>query len=249
VPSCACSKNWRAWRRAPAPERSPGKREAGRRSAALLAACLLIAAGLAACALFGVPEFPPELAAPLRAPGRLFVVYDPWAVLGFGHTGLIVADPSGAGFHRFDQYASSEIDFETRAARGQTRFWEALTARLPPLAGYTRELVTRRSAFSAAALVDGGEYAVPVQVEPGALRAIHGAAEARFREAALLESPRARRYFLFTNNCQTFIQDLLRAGGLPEAEYFPKHLMETYLAQYRSRGADGGGGIDGGTAR
>ena len=192
-------------------------------------------ASLGACSQFGIPDFPPELRPPLQAPGELFVVYHPDAVLGFGHTGLIIAHPEAAGFERYDQYASSEIDYERRHLAGETWFWEALTARLPPLAGGTREYVTRRSASSAGELVNANEFAVPVAVDPAARRAIQSAADARFRDASSLESPEARRYYLLTNNCQTFLIDLLRTGGLPEDEFFPKYLMETYLAQYRER--------------
>lgn len=201
-------------------------------------ACIVGGILLAGCAQFGIPDFPPELRSPLRAPGELFVVYHPQSVLGFGHTALIVAAPGGGEFVRYDQYASAEIAYERRVARGEAHFWEAVTSRLPSIGGYTREYVTRRRAPSAAALVGRAEYAVPVAVGAEARRRIYEAAEQRFAEAGELESSEARRYYLVQNNCQHFLLDLLHAGGIPEDHYFPKYLMEAVLEQYRTR--DGG---------
>jgi hypothetical protein len=198
---------------------------------------LLAAPALGACSQFGIPDFPPELHAPEQSEGALFVVYDPHAVLGFGHTGLIVARPDSPHFDRYDQYASTEIEYAQRAADGEAGFGEGFFARLPPFAGGTREFVTRHAAESPGALMGAHEFAVPVPAAPEAVAAIHSAAEARFHTAAVLESPQARRYYIFHNNCQHFVLDLLDAGGLDADDFFPKHLMETYLAAYRERGA------------
>lgn len=195
-------------------------------------------AALGACSQFGIPDFPPELRAPVQTPGELFVVYDPASVLGFGHTGLIVANPHAPGFDRYDQYASSEIALDLRRQEGRAWFWQAVTSRIPAIIGTTREYVTRRSAKAAGELMLATEFAVPVEADPASRRAIHAAAEARFSSAYVLESPDARRYFLLTNNCQSFLLDLLHSGGLPEDDYFPKHLMQTYLDRYRRRLAE-----------
>ncbi len=159
------------------------------------------------------------------------MTYHPHTVLGFGHTGVIVAAERPGGYLRYDQYASAEIAYGRRVARGEAAFWEGLTARLPSIFGFTREYVTRREGPSPAALLEPREYLVPIPaVDPAAVR---GAAEARHRDAARLEQPGAPRYYWTANNCQTFVRDLLRAGGPIHEESFPKHFVAAYLENFR----------------
>lgn len=178
------------------------------------------------CAQFGVPDLPPrpkigETLAPV------YVVYHPTTVLGFGHTGLMVAVASGRGYLRYDQYASAEIDYLRRNALGQTWFWEGLTARLPSIFGLTREFMTRRRAAFPWLLLGPGESMVPMPgVLPGPVRRV---AEARFRKADGLERESAPRYFWTANNCHHFVRDALRAGGAIPERTFPKHFIEDVL--------------------
>ena len=205
-----------------------------RRLGAAAGALWIGGVALAGCAQLGVPEAPVELRGHAPLEGELFLVYDPWAVLGFGHSGLIVADAAGGGYLRYDQYASSEIRYERRAAAGVAGFWEGFLERLPPLAGFTRGDVTRLAAPEATELVGPRELAIPIPAEGGGPGAVYAAAEARHRSASVLEAPAARRYYLFSNNCQHFVRDLLVAGGLPDPSYFPKWYAERLLARYRS---------------
>ena len=87
---------------------------------------LLAWLGTAGCATFGLPDFPVELRYPPRVVGALFVVYDPDAVMGFGHTGLILHDPACGLYLRYDQYASSEIAYGRRVREGTHRFWQVI---------------------------------------------------------------------------------------------------------------------------
>jgi hypothetical protein len=203
-------------------------------------AVLLAALTEAGCAQFGVPDVPAFRAEPDSRAGGLFLVYDPWAVLGFGHSGLIVADPEGEGFLRYDQYASSEIRYERAVARGTAGILDGFLERLPPFAGFTREYVTRLAAPHPQSLVGAVEYMIPIPAESGAAARVAVEAETRFRSASVLEAETARRYYLFTNNCQTFVRDLLTAGGLSDPPYFPKWHVEALLRE-RGRDAKPGG--------
>ena len=186
------------------------------------------------CAQFGVQEFPPGLRDPAAVRGTVFVAYQPYTVLGLGHTGVIVVGERPGGYLRFDQYASAEIAYGRRLAEGRAWFWEALTARLPSILGLTREVVTRRAGPAPAALLEPGELLVPVPgVAPGPVRA---AAEARFAMAGGLERESARRYFWSANNCHHFVRDVLRAGGPIHERYFPKHFVADTLAKGAASG-------------
>ena len=187
------------------------------------------------CAQFGLPPLPREWRGAAGVEGDLFIVYDPDAVLGLGHTGLILAEPGGEGWVRYDQYASAEIDYVRRARRGEAGFAEGITARLPSIFGFTKELVIRRLGQNPGDLVGSWEYAVPVRIDPSLRARIHRAAETRYAEAATLEQAEARTYYLLTNNCQHFLRDLLRAGDLAEEHYFPKNLVWAYLERYVDR--------------
>jgi len=200
-----------------------------------------LALALAGCAQFGVPEVPPELRAEARGEGELYIAYHPWSVLGFGHSGVIVADPGGGGYLRYDQYASSEIELEQRRSQDKAHFWEGFTARLPPLVGLTREFVTRRAAAEAELLLGSEELFIPVPLGSGNARSVHAAGEARHQEAARLDAPGARRYYLLSNNCQHFVRDLLRAAGMPDPPYFPKHHVERLISENRERAKNRGG--------
>ena len=212
----------------------PSKGYGAKRSRALrmLGMALLAWLGTAGCATFGLPEFPEELRHPPRVAGALFVVYDPDAVLGFGHTGLILHDPARGQYLRYDQYASSEIAYGRRIREGTHRFWQVVTSRLPAIFGATKEVVTRQSGASPAALVTPGELLVPVP-EPGMdMGAVLEAAEKRFQAASRLEQESAPDYYLLTNSCQHFLRSVLGAGGPIPDHYFPKHFVTHYLERY-----------------
>ena len=205
-----------------------------------LAFALCVAMLVGGCATFGLPDFPPETRHPPRLPGSLFVVYDPQAVLGFGHTGVILRVPGGRGFVRYDQYASSEVAYDLRLKRGTARFWETVTARLPAIFGFTRELVVRVEGLSLEGLVRPFEYLIPLPEGEFAKEKILAAAEMRFQSAARLEQPTARRYFLLANSCQHFVREVLGAGGPVLDNYFPKHFVADYLERYRATPEAGG---------
>ena len=192
------------------------------------------------CATFGLPDFPLETRYPPRLAGSLFVVYDPQAVLGFGHTGVILRAPGGRGFVRYDQYASSEVAYDRRLKRGTARFWETVTARLPAIFGFTREFVVRVEGLSLAGLVRPFEYLIPLPEEDFARPKILAAAEMRFQSAARLEQGTAKRYFLLANSCQHFVREVLGAGGPVLDNYFPKHFVADYLERYRATPEAGG---------
>jgi hypothetical protein len=191
---------------------------------------VLLVVLLAGCSQLGLPAFPPELRRPEGLRGEVFVVYDPYTVLGFGHTGLIVgASPSGRYF-RYDQYASAEIAYGEHLREGRAGFLEGVTARLPSIFGLTREVIFRREGSSPAALLAPGEYLVPLAgLDPGAVRR---AAQARYETAAgTLERASARRYVWLFNNCQHFVRDVLRQGGAIPERYFPKWFVSDALAR------------------
>lgn len=203
--------------------------------------CVVIMGG--GCATFGLPDLPPETRHPPRLMGSLFLVYDPQAVLAFGHTGVILRAPSGRGFVRYDQYASSEIAYDRRLKRGTAHFWETVTARLPAIFGFTRELVVRVEGLSLAGLVRSFEYLIPLPEGDFAMEKIRQAAEMRFQSAARLEQGTARRYFLFANSCQHFVREVLGAGGSVQDHYFPKLFVAAYLERYRATPEAGGQGF------
>ncbi len=188
-----------------------------------------------ACAQFGLPPLPPEWLGAAGGEEDLFIVYDPDAVLGLGHTALIIAEPEGGGWARYDQYASAEIDYGRRARKGEAGFAEGITARLPSIFGYTKEVVIRSLGRKPGDLVSSWEYAVPVRINPALRARIHRAAETRYAAAATTEQAEARWYYLVTNNCQHFLRDVLRAGDLNEDDYFPKNLVWAYLERYVDR--------------
>lgn len=188
------------------------------------AAALFPMLALAACAQFGVPSLPEPWRDPVRLTGEVLLVYHPETVLGFGHTGVIVAADAPGLYLRFDQYASAEIAYGERLRDGTARFWQALTARVPSVFGATREYVTRREGPSPAALLHVGELLLPL---PGLdARRVREAAQARYAAAATLEQEDAPRYFWTANNCQHFVRDVLRAGGAIPERYFPKWMVE-----------------------
>lgn len=188
------------------------------------AAHLVPLLALAACAQFGVPRLPEPWRQPERLTGGVFLVYDPHTVLGFGHTGVIVAGGAPGTYLRFDQYASAEIAYGERLSDGTASFWDPVTARLPSIFGATREYVTRREGPSPAALLVGAELLLPVRgLDAGRVRE---AAQARYEQAGRLEQESAPRYFWTSNNCQHFVRDVLRAGGPIPDRYFPKWMVE-----------------------
>ena len=210
------------------------KRTWAGRNLLTLAFALCVAMLGGGCATFGLPDFPPETRHPPRLPGSLFVVYDPRAVLGFGHTGLILRAPGGRGFVRYDQYASSEIAYDRRLQRGTARFWQSVTARLPAIFGFTRELVVRVEGLSLVGLVRPFEYLIPLPETDFAREKILQAAEIRFQSAARLEQVTAKPYFLLANSCQHFVREVLGAGGPVLDHYFPKGFVAAYLERYRA---------------
>ncbi len=212
----------------------PAKGYGAKRSPALRIMWLALMAwlGPAGCATFGLPDFPVELRYPPRVAGALFVVYDPDAVLGFGHTGLIVHDPARGLYLRYDQYASSEIAYGRRIREGTHRFWQVVTSRLPAIFGATKEVVTRQAGASPAALVTPGELLVPVPERGMDIGAVLEAAEKRFQAASRLEQESALDYYLLTNSCQHFLRSVLGAGGPIPDHYFPKHFVTHYLERY-----------------
>ncbi len=193
----------------------------------ILLGCLL----LGGCAQFGVPEFPPQLRDPARLQGEIFVVYHPHTVLGFGHTGLIVSAGERGRYLRYDQYASAEWQYGLRLWEGKANFWEAVTARLPSIFGFTREYVTRREGASPLQLAARGEHVVPIRGL--ALAPVRAAAEHRYARASRLEQETAPRYSFIFNNSHTFLREVLRAGGPIHEQYFPKHFVAAYLAEIR----------------
>ena len=215
---------------------APAKRYGAKRSRALrlLGLAWLAWLGTAGCATFGLPDFPVELRHPPRVVGALFVVYDPDAVLGFGHTGLILHDPARGLYLRYDQYASSEIAYGRRVSKGTHRFWQVVTSRLPAIFGATKEVVTRQAGASPAALVVPGELLVPVPERGMDMGAVLEAAENRFQAASRLEQESAPDYYLLTNSCQHFLRAVLGAGGPIPDHYFPKQFVTRYLERYRA---------------
>ncbi len=193
----------------------------------ILLGCLL----LGGCAQFGVPEFPAQLRDPAVLQGEIFVVYHPHTVLGLGHTGLIISAGERGRYLRYDQYASAEWEYGLRLREGKANFWEAVTARLPSIFGFTREYVTRRDGATPLHLTARGEHVVPIRGL--ALAPVRAAAEARYARASRLEQETAARYFWIFNNCHTFLRDVLRAGGPIHEEYFPKHFVAAYLEEFR----------------
>ncbi|MCZ6558663.1 MAG: hypothetical protein O7A69_12955 [SAR324 cluster bacterium] len=200
----------------------------------MLGLAVLAWLGSAGCATFGLPDFPVEMRYPPRVEGALFVVYDPDAVLGFGHTGLILQDPGRGLYLRYDQYASSEIAYGRRVHKGTQRFWQVVTSRLPAIFGATKEVVTRRDGASPAALVAPGELLVPVPERGMDREAVLEAAEKRFQAASRLEQQSAPDYYLLTNSCQQFLSAVLGAGGPIPDHYFPKYFVTRYLERYRA---------------
>jgi hypothetical protein len=189
----------------------------------------MLAVVLGACAQFGVPRLPEAWRAPERLTGAVFLVYEPYTVLGFGHTGVIVAGEAPGVYLRYDQYASAEITYGERLSAGTAGFFEPLTARLPSIFGATREYVTRREGPSPAALLVGAELLLPLHgLDPARIRA---AAQARYVNARALEQEGAPRYFWTANNCQHFVRDILRAGGTIPERYFPKWMVEDLVEQ------------------
>lgn len=186
--------------------------------------CAVLAVALSACAQFGVPALPEAWRAPERLVGEVFLVYEPYTVLGLGHTGVIVADEAPGRFLRYDQYASAEIAYGGRLAAGTAGFFDSFTARLPSIFGATREYVTRREGPSPAVLLEGTELLLPLRgLDPARVRQ---AAQARYLNARALEQESAPRYFWTANNCQHFVRDVLRAGGTIPERYFPKWMVE-----------------------
>lgn len=194
---------------------------------ALLGFAPLAAALLTGCAQFGVPQLPPAYRDPARLHDAVLLAYEPDTVLGFGHTGILVREEDG-GYSRYDQYASAELAYGERLRDGTAHFWEAATARLPSIFGFTREVVLRTRGARAAEMIGAGELLVPLPgLDPVPIRA---AAELRWRRADGLEREGAPRYVWLLNNCQHFVRDVLRSGGpIPEA-YFPKHWVEDAIA-------------------
>lgn len=195
---------------------------------ALLCVTLLCTALLTGCAQFGVPQLPAAYRDPAGQHAAVLLAYDPETVLGFGHTGILVREEDG-DYSRYDQYASAELAYEERLREGSAHFWEAATARLPSIFGFTREVVLRRRGAGPAALVAAGEELVPLPgLDPAPIRE---AAERRWRNADGLERDSAPRYVWLLNNCHHFVRDVLRTGGtIPEA-YFPKHWVEDAIAE------------------
>lgn len=209
----------------------------------VLPAVALVLGALAGCAQFGLPAVPPslrpsEVRVPVAADGtpvaQVYVVYRPHTVLGFGHTGVIVAVPPGAPerdpqapFERYDQYASAELAYGDDLAAGTTYPLEGSSARVPSVLGLTRESVRRFRADSVPALLGPDDWLVPLPgLAPGPVRA---AALARFRTADGLDLPTARRYSWLTNNCHHFVRAVLRQGGEIPERYFPKHFVQAAL--------------------
>lgn len=187
---------------------------------------LLAVALLAGCGQFGVPELPPAYRDPDRSDAAVLVSYDPWTVLGFGHTGIIVREAQ-TGYVRYDQYASAELEYGERSRAGSARFWDGVTARIPSILGLTRETVTRRTGATPAQLLLPGELGVPL---PGVdATAVREAAATRWRNAEGLERDTAPRYVWLFNNCHHFVRDVLRAGGGIPEDYFPKHWVEAAI--------------------
>lgn len=206
--------------------RSPwaGSAHAGARAGALRAGLVLWVLWAAGCSQFGVPAVPPLPPGGPWPAGAVYVVYDPGTVLGFGHTGVIVAAAAPGRWLRFDQYASAELAYGDRLRAGTAHFWQGFTSRLPSIFGLTRERVTRLEGPDPPALRVPGERLLRV---PGLdAAAVRAAAEARHTAAATLEAPTALRYWVATNNCQHFVRDVLRAGGPIHERYFPKHFVE-----------------------
>jgi len=195
---------------------------------ALRVFALLGLALLAGCAQFGVPQLPPDYQDPARLQDAVLLAYDPDTVLGFGHTAVLVQEADG-GYSRYDQYASAELAYGDRLRAGSARFWEAATARLPSIFGFTREVVLRTRGPRPAELLVAGEALVPLPgLDPAPIRS---AAERRWRNADGLERDSAPRYVWLLNNCHHFVRDVLRTGGtIPEA-YFPKHWVEDAIAK------------------
>lgn len=187
----------------------------------------VLAVLLGACSQFGLPHAPPELWYPPHAEGRLFLVYDPETVQGFGHTGVIVVQADGDGYLRYDVQAASEAVWERRVAAGEAGWLEGLWARIEAIMGWTTELVHRGVGPTPAALMGPGELLVPIRDLDVA--AVREAAEARWRQAREPESPTAPDYSWAFNNSQDFVRGVLRAGGPIPERYFPKHLAEAYL--------------------
>ena len=201
-----------------------------------LVAVLLLIAVAGGCAAFGLPDFPPEWRAPGAVKGGLFVVYDPQAVLGFGHTALIVRASQGSPYYRYEQYASSEIAYQRHIREGSAGMFEWFTARAAAIFGATREYVTLREAPGPARLVAPFEVLIPVPAAGMDLAAIRRAAERRYRAARKLEQETAPAYYLLSNSCQQFLRATLGAGGPIPGDFFPKHFAQAYLDRHRAQG-------------
>jgi hypothetical protein len=197
-------------------------------------ASALLSLAVAGCAQFGVPRLPEAWQAPQRLTGDVFLVYHPETVLGFGHTGVIVAGPTQGTYWRFDQYASAEMAYGERLRDGTATFWDPLTARLPSIFGATREYVTRRAGPTPAALLMGGELLLPLRGLDGLQ--VRAAAQARFERADGLERDTAPRYFWTANNCHHFTRDVLRAGGPIPERFFPKWMAEDVVEKMAEAG-------------
>ncbi len=223
--------------RVPGPARigSPAAARFPRAAALPPVAVLLLVAVVGGCAAFGLPDFPPQWRAPAAVEGALFVVYDPQAVLGFGHTALIVRAAAGGPYYRYEQYASSEIAYHRHTRAGGAGMFEWFTARAAAIFGATREFVTRREASAPALLVATFEVLVPVPEAGMDLAAIRRAAEGRYRAARKLEQETAPAYFLLSNSCQHFLRATLGAGGPMPDDFFPKNFAQSYLDLYQAR--------------
>ena len=199
------------------------------RAGTLQVPALVLCAALAACAQFGVPRLPEPWRDPERLTGTVFLVYDARTVLGFGHTGVIVAGDGPGVWLRYDQYASAEIAYGERLRAGTASFWDPIGARLPSIFGATREYVTRREGAAPAALLAGEELLLPLRgLNASRVRA---AAQARHEQAGALEQEGAPRYFWTANNCKHFVRAVLRAGGPIPERYFPKWMVEDVMEE------------------